>query len=184
MDRWKSAWSAISTHRWRLKKFSGGQATGFSEASTTTLGLVKPSHTALAGSQNAYTAGTGLVRSGTYTPTLANVANVASSVVAANSMVWMQVGQVVSCSGYLTTTETAGGPTDTQFTLTLPVVPTSNFAQLYEGNGTCASKASVTIDNPGQVYATTSAKTITCQFAATVTTATRDLTYYFQYLTN
>lgn len=169
---------------WRLKKISGGQAVGFSEATTTALGLVKPSHTALAGAQNSYSAGTGLVRSGTYTPTLANVANVASSVVSANSMIWSQVGQVVTCSGYLTTTETAGGPTDTQFTLTLPVVPTSNFAQLYEAGGTCTSKASTTIDNPGQVYATTSAKTITCQFAATVTTATRDLTYHFQYLAN
>ncbi len=176
-------WSTAGI-RWRVRKTSGGQAIGFSEASTTSLGLVKPSHTALAGAQNSYSAGSGLVRSGTYTPTLANVANVASSVVSANSMIWAQIGQVVTCSGYLTTTETAGGPTDTQFTLTLPVVPTTNFAQLYEAGGTCASKASVTVDNPGQVYATTSAKTVTVQFAATVTTATRDLTYIFQYLTN
>ncbi len=178
-----AAW-ATSTANWRVRKVSGGVAVGFSEASTTALGLIKPSHSALAGVQAAYSATTALVRSGTYTPTLANVANVASSVVSANSMIWSQVGQVVTCSGYLTTTETAGGPTDTQFTLTLPVVPTSNFAQIYEAGGTCASKASVTVDNPGQVYATTSAKTITCQFAATVTTATRDLTYHFQYLAN
>ncbi len=43
------AWSTFSTYRWRVKKISGGQAVGFSQATTTQAGLISTQNQSLAG---------------------------------------------------------------------------------------------------------------------------------------
>lgn len=57
--------------------------------------------------------------SGTYTPTLTNVTNVASTT--AFSCQYMQVGTIVTVSGQANVTPTAAAPTTTQLGISLPV---------------------------------------------------------------
>jgi hypothetical protein len=179
-----STWSLASNFLWRVRKVAGGQAVGFSEATTTSLGLVKPSHTANGASAASYSSGSGLVRSGTYTPSYVNVANTTAAVVTANSMIWSQVGQVVTCHGYIQVTVTAAAPTDTAFTMTLPVTPTSNFASSVEASGTVAYVGASTAINPGEVYANSGAKTVSVEFAASNSGTSRQVYYSFSYVTN
>jgi hypothetical protein len=72
---------------------------------------------------------------GTYTPTLTNTANVASSSAFVNQ--YMRVGNMVTVSGHVTITATAAN-TDTRLRMTLPIA--SNFgAQAIGGAGACTS---------------------------------------------
>lgn len=73
---------------------------------------------------------------GTYTPTLTNVANVTTS--AANTAQYMRVGNMVTVSGRLTLTPTAAA-TATQLHISLPVA--SNFSAAEQCGGTAAATA-------------------------------------------
>lgn len=72
--------------------------------------------------------------SGTYTPTLTNVANLDAST--AYPCQWLRVGDTVTVSGKVDVNPTAPA-TPTQLTLTLPVA--SNFANDYECTGVAFS---------------------------------------------
>jgi len=170
----------------RLTDAAGTPVVGFGEATLDRLGLVKPSFSANATAQSSYSSSTNLVRSGTYTPTATSSANLDSNpVVSANSMQWTQIGRVVMCSGFVAVDPTSNN-TATSFTLTLPVIPTSNFAANIEANGTAVFQVSGTGSNGtvGTAFATISAKTVTVGFYATDTSASRNLFYQFQYVVN
>lgn len=80
-----------------------------------------------------------IVDSGTYTPTLTNVANVTSS--AAFVCQWMRVGSVVTVSGKVDI-ELSAPATPTELGVTLPIA--SNFASEEQCGGTSLSEANAT----------------------------------------
>ena len=116
---WGSAgnlWSGISNsaqYKWRLKKIKGGLAVGFGLASTNSSGLVNP-----------YTEGSGVVYSGSYTPTLTTGTNVAS--LSGASFKYMRVGKIVHVVGQISTVETTASNTNSEFYVSLPIA--SNLA--------------------------------------------------------
>lgn len=133
----------------------------------------------------AATSGTLRVRSGTYTPTATATVNMDSNPSAsANSMLWMQVGNVVTCSGLLLCDATTSN-NNVQFTLTLPVTPASNFTNTFEASGTAGLvTGSNSQYNTAIITATTSAKTVTFDYGGNNNTSNRSCTYCFQYVTN
>jgi len=168
----------------RKNAANGGNGEAGPAGTLTDLGLIKPSFAANAGVQETYSTTENLVRSGTYTPTAIEIFNLDfNPTVPANSMIWSQVGRVVTCSGYLiidaTTINTATG-----FTLTLPVLPTLNFTASTEVSGlVCFSTSGLGAPaTVGTVSASGSAKTVDVGFYATETAAGRNLFYQFQYV--
>lgn len=152
-------------------------------ATNSAYGVVLPSHTALGATP---TTGLNAVRSGTFTPASALLTNLDSNpTVGANSMIWSQSGNVVTCTGYLSVDPTSASAAAT-FTLTVPVTPASNFAVNTEGMGlvnfsTSGLGSTATI---GEVVSTISAKTVTMAFYATDASAGRNFWYQFQYVVN
>jgi hypothetical protein len=134
-------------------------------------------HTALGGTP---TSGTLRVRSGTYTPTVVAGANMDS--ITAGSMQWMQVGNVVTCVGNVVPDATANGTAN--FTMTLPVTPTNNFAATTLASGTL-TVTGATAMNAGRVFATSggAAKTVTMDYYATSTSGEAGR-YTFSYVTD
>lgn len=153
-----------------------------SEATLANTGAVtlKPTHTALGATPT-----TGLLRSrsGTYTPTVAADTNVTAVSAAANSMVWSQNGNVVTCSGTFSVTAAVAN-TQTIFTMDLPVTPTSNFASTTEAGGVgYAVVSSGTQANTINILANVGAKTVDFVYGGNNTGA-RNGSYSFQYLLN
>jgi hypothetical protein len=81
---------------------------------------------AVTGTTNQY------VASGTYTPTLTAVSNVAATT--ARSMHWIRVGNVVTVAGHLDVDPTAASSTVTQVGISIPIA--SDFANIHELGGT------------------------------------------------
>lgn len=80
---------------------------------------------------------TGTVTSGTYTPTLTNVANVSAST--AYACQYMRVGNTVTVSGMLEMTVTAGGPLNTEVGISLPIASAIALDQQVGGTGASPS---------------------------------------------
>lgn len=99
----------------------------------------------------------------TYTPTLVAGTGGSGFSVAGPFMV-MQVGDNVQVAGKISFTPTDG---ITTWTMTLPVVRTDgNFTQLYEAQGsTTRASSGPTAAQSGQVEATVSAQTVSCNIA-------------------
>ncbi len=150
---------------------------------TLTTPVVSVTSTDLGGSAAAYSA-TDQFRCGRYTATYTNVANTSAAVTPTNQMLWSQTGLIVTCNGYIQVTVTAGAPTVTTFTLTLPVTPTSNFDSSTNAAGTVTYEGGTTSLNPGYVYGNASAKTVTITFAASASGSSRQISYSFQYKLN
>lgn len=113
---------------------------------------------ALAYGQTQLAIASGAILAGTYTPTLANLSNLASS--SATLCQYMRVGNVVTVSGNFTGASTVAG--NTSMTMTLPV--SSTFTQLYQaGGGGAASGLALAF------YATTSAQTVTANWVSSDT---------------
>jgi hypothetical protein len=74
----------------------------------------------------------GNIYSGTYTPTITSVTNVAANTAAVCQ--YMRVGNVVTVSGQVTIDPTAAAPTNTEFRMSLPIA--SNFAATRQACGT------------------------------------------------
>lgn len=75
------------------------------------------------------------IGSGTYTPTLTNVANISAST--ARQCQWMRVGNVVTVSGQFDATHTSTGTVVTEVGISLPV--SSAFTTAYQCGGASAS---------------------------------------------
>lgn len=128
------------------------------------------------------------LKSGRFTPAYVNLGNTTAATVTANTMQWIEVGKLVHCFGWIQVTVTAGTvaiPADTQFTLTLPITPTSNFSGTTEVVGSGAAIPT----QPAQfdavvVYATNGAKTATVQYGSSGSGANRSVYYNFSYQLN
>lgn len=182
-DNGNQLWSVYNAAgaRYRVRKINGTATCGFSEATQTGLGVVKIPHTALGTSQIVYSS-TNLIRSGTYTPTMTALVNVASIVASANTMRWSQTGRVVTCTGEASVQATAANQTTT-FTVTLPIPPTSNFASGLIASGPFSVVVSGGVPySSGFVRSSTSAKTVVFEYTAENTTANRVVNYMFQYV--
>jgi hypothetical protein len=163
----------------------GFDVTAGGTATLTTTGLVKPSYNLNGTSQLSFS-NSDLVRSGTYTPTTTAISNLDSNpTVDANSMIWTQVGRVVTVSGYMGVNPTTIN-TATLFRVTLPVLPTSNFTTTTEvaGAGTFLSSGLGSSGTPATVSASTGSKLADLAFYATDVTIGRNFFYQFQYLVN
>lgn len=109
--------------------------------------------------------------SGTYTPTLTGVTNVASSTVFAAQ--YLRVGSTVTVSSRITITPTATG--DTEWRINLPVA--SNFAGSHQCGGTFFVD-SATLTQAGRIRADSTNKAADFRMLATATTA---VSYYYNF---
>jgi len=106
---WTSA--ALPGPRWRLRKIAGGNAVGFGLATTSgSAGLVNP-----------YVAGSGVVYSGTFTPTNVTAENVNITTVTFQDAFYQRVGSIVSVWGSVTIDPAAAAPTETAIGASLPI---------------------------------------------------------------
>lgn len=125
---------------------------------------------AVTGATNQY------ICSGTYTPTAANFTNITANTPQVAQ--WLRVGNVVTVSGSISVTTTAASPTQSLFTLTLPIASTlSTFNKLI---GVLSVSISGSINS-----ATLSADTVgnLAQFSfASTTTGAQTVAYVYTYL--
>lgn len=112
----------------------------------------------------------GNVFSGTYTPTLTNQTNVAAST--AYACQYMRVGNVVTVSGKVDVTATAGSSTITELRISVPVA--SSFASSHQAGGA----ASDNISQNGAIYAVGLGSTARLVFPALLTTSR---SFYFSF---
>lgn len=164
-----TGWGSLTAStKWRVVKHKSGQAVGFGIAPASNVnqsGLVSPANTACS------------VHGGTWTPTYANVANVAAFT--HNKAYYIRVGNYVHGTVMVNINPTAAAPTATAFTMTLPV--SSNFTATTDVIGTAVrDPGGTTADEAGVVYADTS-DLLRCDFAA-ATAADRTLFLTFMYI--
>lgn len=127
---------------WRVKRIKAGTAVGFGLADSTSAGLVNP-----------YTEGSGVIYSGTYTPTLTNGTNVASST--SGVCQYVRIGNRVMVFGRITIDPTAGSNAATDIGISLPIA--SNLALSTDLQGHSAGAAAATnAYSPGVIDADTS----------------------------
>ena len=115
------------------------------------------------------------ISSGTYTPTLTNGANVASSTAAICN--YSRVGNVITVSGSVNVDPTST-TTDSQIDLTLPIA--SNFTLATDLRGV-ATQESVTTSGSGYVYPDTTNDRAVIRFVS-ISAAAYNLFFTFQYL--
>jgi hypothetical protein len=123
-----TAWSVFTGWKWRARKSRSPTATGIALAGADgTNGLVNP-----------YSAGTGVVYGGNYTPTVSAGSNVASvgSVYTAR---YLRVGKIVSVTGAVDVTSTSSADTATTLRVSLPLA--SNFTTFSDAYGTATKDA-------------------------------------------
>lgn len=119
----------------------------------------------------------GSVTNSTWTPTLTNVANVAS-VVDNPACLYERNGSNVSFSGQFTITMTAAAPTLTVLGISLPVA--SNFTQVYHANGGIASVTVSGENTSGTISGDTTNDRMQAEFYA-LTTASRTFKFWGSY---
>lgn len=115
---------------------------------------------------------TGISDSGTYTPTLTNVANVTSST--AGLSFYQRIGNIVNVTGYITLTPTTNG-LNTTIRVSLPIA--SNFTSATNLHGLFVQANQ---DKSSYVDGDTTNDTMTLTFAAG-SVASRSLSFTFQY---
>jgi hypothetical protein len=126
-----ATWGSITDRKWRVRKAKASSPVGFGLAGTDgSSGLVNP-----------YTEGSGVVYTGTYTPTITNSSNATSISVSTGAFTYTRVGRVVTVSGLFTAGATTAANTKTIVTITLPIA--SNLANSHDLTGL------VTVDNSG-----------------------------------
>jgi hypothetical protein len=116
------------------------------------------------------------IASGTYTTTLTNSTNVASSTVSGTTAKWMRVGNVVTVSGFVQVTPTSGASAPTLLRISLPIAST------WVENGNCNGTANqVNSVDPASIFADLGATTTaTLQFTAS-STAAHGYNYQYSY---
>jgi hypothetical protein len=154
-----------TTGFWRVKRYMGGAAVGFGLASTISAGLVNP-----------YTEGSGVVYSGSYTPTLTNTTNIAAS--ASGVVYYLRVGKMVQVYGTVDIDPTAAAPTVSALGISLPIA--SAFTSLRDASGTAVGQTGSVTYQAGIISADAANDRVTLSFNAT-DTANRTWTFSFMY---
>lgn len=114
------------------------------------------------------------IASGTYTPTIAGVANVAAST--ARVCQWVRVGNVVTVSGNMDIDPTLAAPTGTSFDITLPI------ASAFSAQNQCGGAGyRLGSNEPVGIYAEAVGDKIRFEFNAT-STANQTLVFCLTYL--
>jgi hypothetical protein len=108
--------------------------------------------------------------SGTYTPSVTNMVNIASTTTIKSN--WSRVGNIVTVAGYVSVTTSGNGLA--QLGLSLPVA--SNFTTRYEGSGTLT-----TIDHFGEIYSHVSNDNVVLEFQHSGSTGADEFRYVFVY---
>lgn len=117
-----------------------------------------------AGSHNT----TGEIASGTYTPTLTHIGNVTSS--SASGFKWLRVGQVITVTGSLSITPTAGVETVTTIAVSLPIP--SDFTDVNDGSGVGIANLNLTQSpRPASFVADTVANRVEMSFYSLLATS-------------
>jgi hypothetical protein len=111
--------------------------------------------------------GDGNVFSGTYTPTLSNTTNVASST--ASELQYMRVGSVVTVSGLVAITPTAASDTNTVLRMSLPI--SSDFSGTTNLGGTGVISSSAGRGVAAAIYANTTTDNAEFNFLSPSTSA-------------
>lgn len=118
---------------------------------------------------------TGTVTSGTYTPTLTNVTNVAASTAYVSQ--YMRVGNVVTVTGLVDIDPTLAAPTTTALGMSLPIA--SNFTAVTQAGGVFASASGSNNQNGGIASDATNDRVTFNYFANS--TSNNSFTFSFTY---
>jgi hypothetical protein len=108
--------------------------------------------------------------SGTYTPSVTNMVNIASTTTIKSN--WSRVGNIVTVAGYVSVTTSGNGLA--QLGLSLPVA--SNFTTRYEGSGTLT-----TTKHFGEIYSHVSNDNVVLEFQHSGSTGADEFRYVFVY---
>jgi hypothetical protein len=155
----------VNTMYWRVVKSKSGQAVGFGMATTTgQAGLVNP-----------YVEGSGVVYSGTYTPTISSPSNVA---ITTKLMMFTRIGKVVTVSGHVDADVTAAGAAE--FFMTLPIA--SNLALSTDLEGVASHGQAGTPYAAGRCIADTTNDKCQVAWYAGGDLANRELSVMFTYI--
>lgn len=157
---------------WRCVAYAGKSVRGTNASFSGTLdvtGLI----TATAAGISVPASALGSVYSGTYTPTLLSVTNVAGTT--ARLLSYARLGNLVFGGGQLAVDPTATG--FTEIGVSLPV--SSNFTTVYQAGGSGSTDTSG--NNPVYISADTTNDRLALRFTAT-TAAGQDLSFYFVYI--
>lgn len=148
---------------WMAVKSKSGQAVGFGIASATSSGLVNP-----------YIEGSGVVYSGTYTPTIATVSNISATT--SRLCNYVRIGKYIQVSGSVDIDPTSA-TTLTEFRLTLPI--SSNLANDFDlaGSGMAAANAMM----PLYIRAAPATDDVRIQYYTDSFTANTTLSFTFGY---
>lgn len=171
--------SLTPTVAWRkLKIFSAGldflSNSGSLSAAITSDGRLYG--TALHNNAGAVTGTTNqYIASGTYTPTLANIANTTSR--SAGVWQWMRVGNVVTVSGRITAATSASGGTGTSVSATLPIALAGSFGSSSQIGGVVISALA-----PIEGGSVADFGTLANLTWGSITTASHELQVHFTYL--
>ena len=156
-----------STTKWRVMRATAGQAAGFGLASTTSSGLVNP-----------YTEGSGVVYSGTWTPTLTNTTNVSSST--SDYCMYTRVGKIVSGHMRIQIDPTADN-TGTTLGISLPVASAFTAATDAVGLGTDDSFDGTVANNSLRLSADSTNDRFTYTFTSRdIATATHFISFSYE----
>ena len=155
----------VNTMYWRCIKYKSGSPCGFGLASTTSSGLVNP-----------YTEGSGVVYTGTYTPTVSGASNCAVTPTLAT---YVRVGKVVQVMGYAQVDVVAANAS-TEFFITLPIA--SNLALATDLNGVSSHGQAGAPYAAGRCIADTTNDKCQVAWYSSGDLANRELTFSFTYI--
>lgn len=118
------------------------------------------------------------ISNGTYTPTLTNISNVASSSIQITR--YSRIGDDVTVSGAILLTPTTGGTTNTQFRINPPIA--SNFTTAYQASGVMTRASGSASYEPGTISSDATTDQIVFTFVATDSSpASRIITFTYKY---
>lgn len=120
----------------------------------------------------------GAVIAGTWTPTVANVANVAT-VDAVRTCFYQRIGNIVFCTGDVEVTPTTGSNTVTAFSVTLPIA--SDFSSQHNATGQLNARRANNSNVTGDIVANTTNDNIECRFGS-IDTNSHNVNFSFSYL--
>jgi hypothetical protein len=157
---WATQFSAGS--RWRLRKSSPHAPAGIQLATSSTPGLMP------------------LYESGSYSPTITNVANVGGTIGSSNAF-YTRIGNMVSVVGYFTSTSVTHS-TLMQVGISLPIA--SNFATSFDAFGVGSStRGSVPWSNGGQILSDSANDRVTMSIhESSGNGSTHEFSYSFTYV--
>ena len=120
----------------------------------------------------------GAVIGGTWTPTCANVTNVAS-IDFVRTCFYQRIGNIVFCTGDVEVTPTAGSNTATAFSVSLPIA--SDFASQHNATGQLNARRANNNNVTGDIVANTTNDNVELRFGS-IDTNSHNVNFQFSYV--